>query len=426
MSSAYHPMTNGKIERMHRDMNQIFRQMVDENQLNWPQQLPFVQFAINTSISSSTGLAPFEISRTHVPSSLPSWATGPSNTTYGALLENAQLRLSSARDAITRARLEQAAQSNTGRQAEEAPEKTDLFWVSTKNWNTVPARSRKWCPPWAGPFPSRSYDPLTSSYELVLPPRYLQRRISPVFHASQLKKYVPNDDEAFPNRLTNPVPIFPLDDATDNKMGFVCGKHYFTKQMGPKRYVFIQVIFDLGSGNYHLRYDAEEFKTPEGTKMLAKFLAGTGYESFDDLPDDASKSGKRLREDEKREIENAERVAEREHRQQQTRINRVRELAQATAAVAREEGQREKYKYESAEWQRDRQRFQVIEEGDYTQFDGYYINSEYQRYAPRRRIDQDQTSGLTPLMGGLQAGSHQGGTHASGSGPRGHHEHGRM
>ena len=41
--------------------------MVKPDQLDWPKQLPMVEFAINSSVSESTGFAPFELTYGYLP-----------------------------------------------------------------------------------------------------------------------------------------------------------------------------------------------------------------------------------------------------------------------------------------------------------------------------------------------------------------------
>src|SRR6202051_1041353 len=66
-STAFHPQTNGASERMIRKVSQVMRAMVKPDQLDWPQHLPMVEFAINSSVSASTGFAPFELMYGYIP-----------------------------------------------------------------------------------------------------------------------------------------------------------------------------------------------------------------------------------------------------------------------------------------------------------------------------------------------------------------------
>ncbi|KAK4692391.1 hypothetical protein P7C70_g9140, partial [Phenoliferia sp. Uapishka_3] len=224
MSSAYHPATNGKIERMHRVANAMFRQLVIEEQTNWAEQTPFVQFAINTTASKSSGFAPFALSKVRMPTAIPSWASAPSDATAETFIQNALNRQNQARDALLRAQIDQTHFSNLHRRSEAprpvfkdtAPESADTpsvkkYWLSTSNLSIVPHRSRKWTPPYIGPFTCLHHDRSTSTYKLDLPERYLRRGLRNVFHASVLKPYVSNDDTRFPNRISTYTPIFPID-----------------------------------------------------------------------------------------------------------------------------------------------------------------------------------------------------------------------
>jgi hypothetical protein len=230
MSSSFHPATNGKIERMHRVANGIFRILVREEQSDWAEHVPFVQFAINTSANKATGFSPFDLTKIRTPSTIAPWRTPPANSSATAFIEKAKLRQSQARDAMIKAQVEQTHFANKHRRPDHVPvarneaaagitnavtdadpELGSLYWLSTEHLSSVPHRSRKWTPPYVGPFKCLHYNPATSSYTLDLPPRYTRRGINNVFHASKVKPYVPNDDDAFPQRLTSTVPVFPLD-----------------------------------------------------------------------------------------------------------------------------------------------------------------------------------------------------------------------
>ncbi|SGZ11768.1 BQ5605_C028g10456 [Microbotryum silenes-dioicae] len=194
LSTSFHPQTNGRIERMHRDLNAMMRQIVNETHTNWPDQLP-----------SSC--------RTE---NVPGWARPPDGTAAGELIDRAMQRRSRARDTILKARGDQAVIANRKRKPDAQPQTAigELFLVRTANFACAPDRPRKWTPPWAGPFKCVAFTPATSTYTLELSPRYAQRRLHPRFHASQVKKWVATDENRFPNRLFNPKPLFPIDGVT--------------------------------------------------------------------------------------------------------------------------------------------------------------------------------------------------------------------
>jgi hypothetical protein len=60
-SMAFHPQTNGASERMIRKMSQVLHALVRPDQLDWPRHLPMAEFAINSSMSTSMGFTPFEL-----------------------------------------------------------------------------------------------------------------------------------------------------------------------------------------------------------------------------------------------------------------------------------------------------------------------------------------------------------------------------
>ncbi|SGY22520.1 BQ5605_C065g12807 [Microbotryum silenes-dioicae] len=191
LSTSFHPQTNGRIERMHRDLNAMMRQIVNEEQTNWPDQLPFVVHAINSTKSSSTGYSPYQLARIVAPKNVPGWARAPDGTTAGDLIEQARKPDADLQKAIG-----------------------EFVLVRTANFACAPDQSRKWTAPWAGPFECVDFIPATSTYTLELTPRYAQRRIHPRFHGSQVKKWIATDEDRFPNRLFNPKPLFPIDSVT--------------------------------------------------------------------------------------------------------------------------------------------------------------------------------------------------------------------
>ncbi|GAA5934134.1 hypothetical protein JCM10213_008534 [Rhodosporidiobolus nylandii] len=211
---------------MHRSLNAALRQWVSDTHDDWAEHIPLVQFALNNRFNATTGFAPFELTRAYPPRSLPSWMT--INTGKGAeeALQELFFRIEKARDATRVARVRQAVQANKHRRAEQLPinENGSREWkakgkaapgerylLSTENLRPVANRTRKLNPPFIGPFQLLSYDPQTSTYELDLPERYTRRGLSKRVHASLVRRFVESDSARFPQRVTNTVPIFPLD-----------------------------------------------------------------------------------------------------------------------------------------------------------------------------------------------------------------------
>ena len=60
-TSAYHPQTNGALERTHRVLIEYLRCYILENQTDWDKWIPYATFMFNTTPHSATGHTPFEL-----------------------------------------------------------------------------------------------------------------------------------------------------------------------------------------------------------------------------------------------------------------------------------------------------------------------------------------------------------------------------
>lgn len=60
-TSAYHPQSDGMIERFNRTLLSMLSLFVEENQSNWDVLLPYVMMAYRSSIHSSTGFTPYKV-----------------------------------------------------------------------------------------------------------------------------------------------------------------------------------------------------------------------------------------------------------------------------------------------------------------------------------------------------------------------------
>jgi len=67
MSTSFHLQMDRITERVNRSIGQLFRAMIDPDQRDWVKKSPLIEFTINSSINSATGLMLFEINNGYMP-----------------------------------------------------------------------------------------------------------------------------------------------------------------------------------------------------------------------------------------------------------------------------------------------------------------------------------------------------------------------
>jgi hypothetical protein len=60
-TTAYHPQSNGALERSHRTLAEYLRHYVDEKKQNWDDFIPYAMFTYNSTVHSSTKFQPHEL-----------------------------------------------------------------------------------------------------------------------------------------------------------------------------------------------------------------------------------------------------------------------------------------------------------------------------------------------------------------------------
>lgn len=60
-TTAYHPQSNGALERSHRTLAEYLRSFIEKDPLDWDKWIPYAMFTYNTSIHTSTKFTPFEL-----------------------------------------------------------------------------------------------------------------------------------------------------------------------------------------------------------------------------------------------------------------------------------------------------------------------------------------------------------------------------
>jgi hypothetical protein len=59
-SSAYHPQTDGQMERTNQILEDMVRPCVLKYEKSWDKSLPYAKFSYNNSYQASTEMAPYE------------------------------------------------------------------------------------------------------------------------------------------------------------------------------------------------------------------------------------------------------------------------------------------------------------------------------------------------------------------------------
>jgi hypothetical protein len=126
-----------------------------------------MEFAINTSISESTGFAPFELDGAYMPRMIRQLPE--SNTALPGVRTFTQQNLAAAHNAIIVSRVVQRHYSNACRCQEPTIKKGDLVYLSTKNLSLPKGRASKLMPKYVGPYKVLQAYPETSNYTLELP-----------------------------------------------------------------------------------------------------------------------------------------------------------------------------------------------------------------------------------------------------------------
>ena len=62
LSTAYHPQSQGQVERVNQVLEDMLRSCVLSFGMKWEESLPLVEFSYNNSYHASLKMAPYEVS----------------------------------------------------------------------------------------------------------------------------------------------------------------------------------------------------------------------------------------------------------------------------------------------------------------------------------------------------------------------------
>jgi len=152
MSTSFHPQTDGHSECVIRSIGQILRSTVSPDQKDWLPRIPLVEFALNSSINSSSGFAPFELNYGYMPRMTPFPSDDIKYRGVKEFAQRARANIKMAHDAIIEAHVSATYQANRHRAEEKLFQIGDMAYLSTVNLNLPKRRARKLAPKYIGPF----------------------------------------------------------------------------------------------------------------------------------------------------------------------------------------------------------------------------------------------------------------------------------
>uniref|UniRef100_A0A803TEK8 Gypsy retrotransposon integrase-like protein 1 n=1 Tax=Anolis carolinensis TaxID=28377 RepID=A0A803TEK8_ANOCA len=188
LSSAFHPMTNGAVERTQQTLGQFLRIYSNMRQNDWSKWLAFAELAFNSTIHSATNKTPFEVVYGYEIQPLPQLPRWAEDEEVGAGKWKAQMLecWGQVTASLKEAHKKYKTFADRKRMEGDKLEKGDLVWLSTQNIK-LGLPSKKLGPKFIGPF--RIQDVINEvTFQLFLPKSL--GKIHPVFHRSLLKKYM--------------------------------------------------------------------------------------------------------------------------------------------------------------------------------------------------------------------------------------------
>uniref|UniRef100_A0A5S6QK16 RNA-directed DNA polymerase n=1 Tax=Trichuris muris TaxID=70415 RepID=A0A5S6QK16_TRIMR len=191
MTTAYHPQTNGLVERANRTLTGILAAYVDASHQKWDELVPFATFAMNTSEQESTKWSPFELVYGRLPilpeeSRLP-WPVDSSET-FQKFRERVKQWRTQAKNTICKSQRKQKRYYDNGRKPNVLFKPGQLVMVR-RHLRKV-GRSAKLLPRYDGPF--QIVENLSElNYRVAAVSSDRRRRSNRQFtvHATQLKPF---------------------------------------------------------------------------------------------------------------------------------------------------------------------------------------------------------------------------------------------
>jgi hypothetical protein len=243
-----------------------------------------VEFAMNSSISASTGFAPFELNYGYLPRMTAKLGADPKLPKgVRQFAEEAASNLAVAHDALIASRVEQTFQANKRRRPGPRYKEKDLVYLSTENLNLPKGRVRKLLPKFVGLYGVLESSPELSTCTIELLVELARRGIHPVFHINHLRRHEPNDDAIFPHRDVKVFYYFGNDDDTEWLVDAIIGHQWSNGK------IEFQVRWNLEDTTW------EPYTHIKEAEALDAYLDLQGVKTWRSLPRKGSPRGKPLK-----------------------------------------------------------------------------------------------------------------------------------
>ena len=160
----------------------FYRSNPKNDQKNWADKCPMVEFALNSSVSATTGFTPLKLNQGYMPQirMLTTFDTTFKGVKQFAL--QVKWNLMAAHDMIITNRVQQMFHANKKHHASDLYHVGDHVYLSTQNLTLPKGRARKLVPKYIGPYKVVKAHNEASTVTLELPPALVARRISLAFH----------------------------------------------------------------------------------------------------------------------------------------------------------------------------------------------------------------------------------------------------
>lgn len=195
LSTARHQQSDGQSEIAIRTYKRTAKKFVSVTNKDWDEQVALVEFALNNSISASTGFTPFHLAFGFSPRTITEeydWINEQDlSSDAHQLLNIIQDSISKAKAAMSQSQERQAEQYNRHRIAAPTYAVGDLVMLLSEgiHWPSLANSPSESIPNYFGPLEVTAVDTTRDNLTLKFP-HALAARFCPTFHTSVVKPYV--------------------------------------------------------------------------------------------------------------------------------------------------------------------------------------------------------------------------------------------